>query len=450
MSNRIDFLMTYYQVNQFDMSNKQVNHSSYYITADQRVLNGIRSVSDDTPAYQVDVKTHFDSAEEAEKALDEMYGHNSIYLSNKADRDMRDDTKDLQLRSLFAYAGRTEDPEYYDFAKNQELWADFKNNAAYRKMESRGGTKNQFDVDELITAAEEYRWQKAYREHDVYEQDMYDFAASFKERTGVTLVTSGTDNKVAFEMDGMLCKVDNFTFQMMAKNQDHMDIWDDMVKGKYKNFGEVAEAVMATADEGLKSDWANTVFEAQYDRSFTSQSSKYTTKEYVSVTYSNQDQSYDAGVKGRTAGDFWNELRYNMGYTSQFSSERDYNDYMDNGGLPKLMYLHEEIFQKSDHEVGFRVDENGNHYGLRTGRLISTKEQREQQVTKDYAEQRIDTLKAKIKDAKSKLSRLEGRNPSAKDEADDDSDKISAYKAKIGLYENQISILQAGRLSKVK
>lgn len=434
------------------MSNRQIDHSSYYITADKRVLNGIRSLHDDTPAYWVDVQTHFDSAEKAEQALEAMYGHNSIYLSNKADRDMKDATKDLQLRSMFAYAEQKEDSDYYDFNHNQEFWADFKDNATYHKMSSQGGTKSQSDVDELITAAEEYRWQKAYKEKDVYEQDMYDFAASFKERTGVTLITSGTDNKLAFEMDGLLCKVDNFTFQMMAKNQDHMDIWDNMVSGKYKNFGEVADAVMATNDEKLKSDWKNTIFEAQYQHNFTSQSSKYTAKEYVSVTYSNQDQSFDANVKGRTAKDFWNEIQYNMGHTHSFHSERDYDDYMENGGLPKLMYLYDVIFQKSNHEVGFRVDKDGNFYGLRTGRLISTKEQREQQVTRDYSTQRIDTLKAKIKDAKSELSKLESENPSPEDgEATNTvSDKISDYKTKISLYENQISIIQANQLSSVR
>lgn len=450
MANRIDCLMLYYKTNQFDLQNKQENNS-YYIRADQRVLNGIRSIHD-TPAYQVDVKTQFDSAEEAEKALDEMYGHNSIYLSNKADRDMKDATKDLQLRSMFVYAGQEENPDYYNFSKNQEQWADFKSNATYQKMASQGGTKSQSDVDELITAAEEYRWQKAYKENDVYEQDMYDFAASLKERTGVTLITSGTDNKVAFEMDGMLCKVDNFTFQMMAKNQDHMDIWDDMVSGKYKNFGEVADAVMATNDEKLKTDWSNTIFEAQYNHNFSSQSSKYTTKEYVSVTYSNQDQSFDANVKGRTAGDFWNEIQYNMGHSNKFSSERDYNDYMESGDLPKLMYLYDDILQKSNHEVGFRVDKDGNFYGLRTGRLISTKEQREGEVTRDYSTQRIDTLKAKIKDAKAKLSKLEGSSKSVEngEATNSNSDKISDYKSKISLYENQISIIQASQLSAMK
>ena len=230
--NRIDFLMNCYHRQYYDFSNNKIGND-YYIASDEKVVNSIRSLSDVNRAYIVDIKSTFNTAEEAETAAEELYGHSSIYLSNIADKEMKDDTKDLQLRSLFAYAGEKVNSEYYNQNRNKTLWEDFQNNATYQKMERQGGTKSQSDVDELIVAAEEYRWQKAYKENDVYEQDMFDFAASFKERTGVTIVTNGFTGKLDFEMDGQLCKMDNYTFQLMAKNQEHMDIWDNMVSGTY-------------------------------------------------------------------------------------------------------------------------------------------------------------------------------------------------------------------------
>lgn len=444
--NRIDFLMNCYHRQYYDSSNNKIGND-YYIASDEKVVNSIRSLNDVNRAYIVDIKSTFNTAEEAETAAEELYGHSSIYLSNIADKEMKDDTKDLQLRSLFAYAGEKVNSEYYNQNRNKTLWEDFQNNATYQKMERQGGTKSQSDVDELIVAAEEYRWQKAYKENDVYEQDMFDFAASFKERTGVTIVTSGFTGKLDFEMDGQLCKMDNYTFQLMAKNQEHMDIWDNMVSGKYQNFGEVHDAILATGDEKLKQDFDRIITEAQYNRNFTSQSSNFTIREYVNVSFSKQDQGYDSDTKGCTAADFWNELKYNMYFTGKFENEREYDDYMENGEIPHLRYLYSDIQMKSTHEVGFRKDDNGNYYGLRTGRLISTQQQRDNIVYKDYATQRIDTLQAKIKDAKNRIAQLKSQKDNI-DSTNDTNDKIESYKTKINLYENQISLIQYSQLTK--
>jgi glycosidase len=109
-----------------------------------------------------------------------------------------------------------------------------------------------------------------------------------------------------------------------------------------------------------------------------------------------------------------------MYFTGKFENEREYDDYMENGEIPHLRYLYSDIQMKSTHEVGFRKDDNGNYYGLRTGRLISTQEQRDQVVHKDYATQRIDTLRAKIKSEKAAMAKLENA-------AEDKTDQIIAY-----------------------
>lgn len=437
MANQIDLLMTYNHRQYFDASHNVIGND-YKICTNEKVINSIRSLNDINRDYIVDIQSTYNTAEEAANALEELYGHNSIYLANIADREMKDDTHDLQLRSLHVYANEKVHSEYYDLNKNKTFWEDFQNNATYQKFEQQGGTHSQSDVDELIVAAEEYRWQKAYKENDVYEQDMYDFAASFKERTGVTIVTNGFTAKVDFEMDGQLCKMDNYTFQLMAKNQEHMNIWDNMVSGKYQNFSEVYDAILATGDEKLKLDFERTVPEGQMNRNFTSQSSNYTIKEYVNVSFSKQDQGYDSGKNGCTAADFWNEIKYNIGFTDEYANDREYDDYMENGEIPHLGYLYDSIAMKSNHEFGYRIDEKGNYYGFRTGRLISTQEQRDQVVHKDYATQRIDTLRAKIKSEKAAMAKLENA-------AEDKTDQINACKTKIELYENQIMLIQSNQ-----
>ena len=119
--NRIDFLMNCYHRQYYDSSNNKIGND-YYIASDEKVVNSIRSLSDVNRAYIVDIKSTFNTAEEAENAAEELYGHSSIYLSNIADKEMKDDTKDLQLRSLFAYAGEKVNSEYYNQNRNKTLW----------------------------------------------------------------------------------------------------------------------------------------------------------------------------------------------------------------------------------------------------------------------------------------------------------------------------------------
>ena len=411
-----------------DIHNWQLGHNqptTYSVMKDDRLLNSIHSLSEvgATPAYEVELSKEYGSMNEAYAARDAIYGDTSIMRSYEADKYSAQVT-DTQ-RSLAAYL-HAENPDAAKQGQVDAFWSGFQSDATYQKFAAQGGTQNENEVEELLAAAESYRWQKSYAAKGVYAEDMFAFADKLKENTGVTVITRGTSTAMRFTMNDKIATMDNFTFQIMAKHQDHMDIWEKAVSGGFKNFEEMSEAVHATGDESLSADWDASIHTGpQYyrdpDTDFLHvQGAEGTIAKYVTAT-TKRDTLYDSQLEGTTAKDFWNEFRFNTGLTNEFSSKRDIHDLVNNHFGSIAAKLNEALWGQSGEPRSMTEDT--------ANRLKGHEEQ-------------IAALRDKIKEVRKKMSALQGIAVMTEAQTK----QLESYKKEMASYEEQIATIQAQEL----
>ena len=328
-------------------------------------------------------------------------------------------------RSFAHYAGHDEYAKNLSYAR--EFWDDFQLSSAYSKMMGQGGTKSQKDVDELMAAAEAYRWEKAYRKFDVYDEDMFEFADKLRQDTGVMITTGGGDQSTAIThyFGKRLCSMGNAAFQFMAKHQEHTDIWEDVVRGKYATFDELHEAVLQTGDKRLEADWQVMM---QGTKGAKIDSVGHRAWLYSTIgqppSVSASKEGYDSLEEGKTALDFWNEFRYDRGLTDTYENRRSAKDYFWANGLQwikdrRLSEFADELFDKSDAEVPYLTGANE-----RSGR--------------SYFDAQIDILRDRIQGLRRKLAAAKNGNVisggNTKTEAE--------YKSQIAALETQIATVK--------
>ena len=422
----------------------------YGVVEDQRALHSIRSTSDSSnnnnPAYEVDFSQRYSSEAEAFAAREKIYGNTSIYLAGKAD----ESTKNLagSMRSDEAYTYGCENAmkryQYHEDSLNytKAFWSDFQNDDTYKELMEKGGANSQEDVQKLLSAAERYKWQKSYKEYGVYEQDMFDFADKLSENTGVTVVSRGSHDEIRFTNNDSICYLDNYTFQFMATHQDNMELWENTVQGKYKNFSELTAAINDTGDEKLIADWKNssilhTVTENNMSAFRHSADQYATASNYacLSLPVYGQDTNETAflgeNAPGKTAKDFWNEFRFNTGMTDELTGK-----FAMSGTI------------KDDGEIEWNTSRwlDPDKKKLTGADLIAAYQNKNQnQSSKAVAptekyNQQIDALKKKIKQVRSHLSALQKYSAGHEDE--DTKKLIAADQKQISSYQKQIESIQ--------
>ena len=294
-------------------------------------------------------------------------------------------------------------------------------------MMGQGGTKSQKDVDELMAAAEAYRWEKAYRKFDVYDEDMFEFADKMRRDTGVTIMTRGgySSTGIVRVFDGRHCKVGNAAFQFMAKHKDHIGIWEDAVRGKYATVDELHEAVLQTGDKQLEADWQVMMCGTKGEEISSLGHERWL---YGMMGWppsvSASEEGYDSLEEGKTALDFWNEFRYDRGLTDTYENHRSVKDFFWENSLhwiedSRLREFADELFDKSDAEVPYLTGANE-----RSGR--------------SYFDAQIDILRERIQGLRRKLAAA--KNGMTISGADTKTE--AEYKSQIAVLETQIATIK--------
>jgi len=411
-----------------EFHNWQLGHTkptTYSVMKDDSLLNSIHSLSEvgTTPAYKVELSREYSNMDEALAAGEAIYSDTSIMRSYAADT-YSDHAADPQ-RALAAYL-HVKNPESAKKGQVDAFWSGFQSDATYQKFAAQGGTKNENDVEELLAAAESYRWQKAYTEKGVYAEDMFAFADKLKENTGVTVITRDIGTSMRFTTNDKIAITDNFTFQIMAKHQDHMDLWEKAVSGGFNNFNEMSEAVHAAGDKSLNADWdAHISSGPNYQREPTTDFAHIREAEgaimrYVTAT-TKRDTLYDSQTEGTTAKDFWNEFRFNTGLTDEFSSKRDIHDMANNSFGSYVSELYDVLWEQS-------------------GEPRSTKNETEEKLKGPEAQ--IAALRDKIKDVRKNMAVLQGLAAMTEIQAR----QLDGYKKEMASYEQQIATIQTQEL----
>ena len=198
--------------------NMQTGKTSYWVADDPRLRASVRSTHQKTPACTVELGWDklYDTFDDALAVANRVYGQaqQTYYRTALADDYILDESY-ICHRSFAHYAGHDEYAKNLSYAR--EFWDDFQLSSAYSKMMGQGGTKSQKDVDELMAAAEAYRWEKTYRKFDVYDEDMFEFADKLRQDTGVMITTGGGDQSTAIThyFGKRLCSMGNAAFQFM-------------------------------------------------------------------------------------------------------------------------------------------------------------------------------------------------------------------------------------------
>lgn len=479
----------------FSRFNTDSPFTYFTVGKDEKMLNSISSTNEaHSAAYDVDFSTRYQEMNDAYKACQNIYSQTSIYRANVVDSHM--DYYYNPSRSLANYAGLKN--SYNPGSNKADLrstWADFAKNETYQKMLAQGGTKSQDDVDELLAAAEGYIWQRAYTENGVYKDDMFDFANKLKDATGVTVVAQAddsinlssnlhwiNDNRITFGLNGSLCRMDNYTFQAMAKHQDHMDIWENALNGTYSSFADITDAVLSTDDDSLKKDWLSAITDGSKvtTADFGIEDNEDVYVKYVNVSLSHNAEGYDSSTVGTTAKDFWNEFNYNTYMTNDYSSSRDYKEYAYDADVHYQNHyrymsvkgnlgtaISDGINAKANILNHTILDEEGNEYNPYTGELYRTADEQEAYINKlrediqsykdrnlkklgkmdisGSVDDQISALQDKIKTVRKKISALKS---AGNDETQNRN--LAVYQKQLDTYKEQLAELQSEKLAKAK
>lgn len=394
-----------------------------------KMLDSISSVDDIDagPAYKLDLNRKYASNEEytAElKRVEALCRETSIAKAYKADIISRNCVDNEY--SAAAYLGMTRE---YQVCNDREsissFWAGFKADATYQKYAQRGGTQNENEVEELVAAAQAYRWRTAYKMAGVYQQDMYDFADKLETASGMRIITRGDDNYIDIRLNNRLAAVDNYTFQFMAKHQEQMDLWVQAVTGEISSFAELSDRIMSTYDELLKQDWRKYNNPSNYTHEAVDikhREAYFDLWDYVSVSY-NRDAEYDSQLEGTTGHDFWSEFLFNTGLIDNYVSHRDINEWANDLPLITDWKLDDEFHRQSDAPYHYVMDS-----------------------TDDNLEQQVEALKEKIKVVREKISALQtGEQLTEKQEQE-----LEGYRKEMQGYQSQVAILQMDRAEHAK
>lgn len=181
----------------------------------------------------------------------------------------------------------------------------------YQDMMAEGGPQSLEDIATMQAACNFHAWENAYKNYDVYDDAAFAFAYAMQEKTGVYLTTRGMNPHMDFENSGKSCCMDNEVFQVMAKHQAHMNLWEDVVGGKYKNFDEITEAVQDSGDQTLIADWTEVMgFTLREDEDFSYTEVNPSHYAFLAGTSTNREDD------STLAKAWWNEFRYNIGATT--------------------------------------------------------------------------------------------------------------------------------------
>ncbi len=193
------------------------------------------------------------------------------------------------------------------------------NSQEYKDMLAKGGTASLEDIAVMQAACDFYSWQEAYKKYDVYTEDVFSFADTLKEKTGVYVTTYGMNAQIGYKNGGKECTMDNDVFQLMANHQEHMDIWEDVVTGKYRNFQEIGQAIEESGDDALVAEWEEVLGFACKDRykSFSRAALEPSSGAYLAGA--NQARE-DASTLPK---EWWNEFRYNIGEVADLHGNKE-------------------------------------------------------------------------------------------------------------------------------
>lgn len=425
----------------------------YAVTRNERALRSM-SVQNhaDAPAYEVEFSKRYNTLGEAEAARTALYQNSSLFKADIVQEQMNADFDSQRALTVYAGLDRNHDPHIDDVddGRIKDVWADFSKDATYQKMAAQGGTQSQNDVDELLAAAESYHWQQSYKKAGIYDQSMFDFADKIKQNTGVAIVTNGSDGNITKALDGLLFRMDDYTFQTMAQHQDHMDIWENVVNGTYESYAEITKNIMDTHDESLIEDWK---IACQWRKGKFTQELKSTVYNNYAAVSLDMFEDFDTAKKGATAKDFWDELKFNTHISESYSTERDYADYLYNGfgayHHHTSIYIDFGLHEQGDVPDYMVQGDNGDLFNPKTGKLFMTKAEQEQEflkhnppVSQNATDLQIEALKNKVKETRKKLSSLQ----SGGELSDTQSRQTAAYKRMIESYQAQIMTLQNSKL----
>lgn len=224
----------------------------------------------------------------------------------------------------------------------------------------------------------------------------------------------------------------------MATHQDHMNIWENVVKGKYNSFSEITAAIDETGDEKLIADWENSSPET------TKKSTallKHNTDQYATAfhygllslcVYDTNDNAFLGNNRsGTTAKDFWNEFRFNTGMTDTLSGK---------------FTLSGTIKENGEIEWNTSSWLDPDKKKITTASLINSYKNQDSKSA-DPAEkynQQIHSLQEKIKTVRSHLSELQKNNLILQDE--NIQKLIETDRKQIESYQQQIESIQLQNL----
>lgn len=404
---------------------------SYSITYDKRMLMNQRSANvseSDSAAIKVkeaELNRTYNDYSQTQTVYDKYYKQSVTYKARTADAEIASLGSSGDAES-FVTAGIWQS-SYDTSARTQtkDFMSSFRDSAEYQNA-AKNGISNWGQAAQLSAAADYYKWQYAYKKNDVYADDMYQFADALKAKSGVYVTTRDlnsyesadtvgvTWSKLSFDDSNSLCTTDNYTFQFMARHQDQMDLWSDVVSGKYNNFDEIGKAIEKTGDTSLISDWKSNMEENTAKADFLSTNFMATSK-YVSL---DAPDIYSKKSESDQVKDWWSEFNYNVGGTDKFEFT---------GRFSYASSEHNKVEQSFDI----------------AGEAVAV---RKQSKNSDSSSDMTTHLREQIKDIRQRSAALQnGKLP------DEDSQRqIDNYQKQIVSIEEQITTIEADKLLREK
>ena len=126
----------------------------------------------------------------------------------------------------------------------------------------KGGEKAIASYNKAFADIEASVWKKFSHKEKTLSDDLHKYMDGLQRNTGVNVTNSyvangGHDYDIQYRYGGNVCDISKNMLEFMQSHQEHQDIWQNVVKGKYDSFDGIVDALNESGDVAAGSSLKN-------------------------------------------------------------------------------------------------------------------------------------------------------------------------------------------------
>lgn len=116
-----------------------------------------------------------------------------------------------------------------------------------------GGAKAKASYNKAFADIEASAWKEFSYKEKTLSNGVHQYMDGLEKNTGVNVTNSyvanrGNDYDIEYRYGGNICDISKSMLEFMQSHQEHQDIWQNVVKGKYSGFDGIVDALNKSGD----------------------------------------------------------------------------------------------------------------------------------------------------------------------------------------------------------